>query len=85
MKNFSTAYEISLLNPLEFTSSSGENDIGEVVPARVDDHTGPFYGIFHHSCQNFGWQVLGFLANILLEGFKSLGLVDVNPRLQKTP
>ena len=79
MKNFGSACEISLFNPLEFIPSSRENDIAQVATARVDNHTGPFYGIF----QNFGRQVLAFLTNILLKGFKSLRLVDVNPRLQK--
>ena len=85
MKNFGSTCEISLFNPLEFTLSSRENDIDQVAAARIDDHTGPFYGIFHHFCQNFRRQVLTFLANILLKGFKCLRFVDVNLRLQKNP
>ena len=81
MKNISLAYEISSFNPLEFISLSQKNDIAQVAAARVDDPTGPFYGIFHR----FGRQVLAFLANILLKGFNSSRLIDVNSRLKKTP
>ena len=42
MKNFGSAYEISLLNRLEFIPSSRENDIGQVDAARVNDHTSSF-------------------------------------------